>query len=169
MRVLSYFTFLSILMVVVAGCTVSYSFTGASIDQKLKTISVQYFPNRAAIVVPTLSQQFTDALRDKFRSQTKLTMVNGVGDVDFAGEITRYETRSTAITGDDKPAKNRLTIEVRVRYTNALNPKENFETNFSRFQEYGANENLATVESQLISDIIDLLTEDIFNKAFVNW
>lgn len=152
------------------GCTVSYSFTGASIDyNKLKTISVQYFANRAPIVVPTLSQQFTDALRDKFRSQTKLKMVNGIGDVDFAGEITRYETRSTAITGDDKPARNRLTIEVKVRYTNAINPKDNFESNFSRFQEYGADENLATVENTLIETIVDQLTEDIFNKAFVNW
>jgi hypothetical protein len=150
-------------------CTVSYSFTGASIDQYIKTISVQYFANRAPIVVPSLSQQFTDALRDKFRSQTKLKMVNGIGDVDFSGEITRYETRSTAITGDDKPAKNRLTIEIKVRYVNSINPKDNYETSFSRFEEYGANESLSAVEGTLIETIVDQLTEDVFNKAFVNW
>jgi hypothetical protein len=162
--------FLLLAALILAGCSVQYSFSGASIDyNKLKTISVQYFANRAPIVVPTLSQQFTDALRDKFRSQTKLKMVNGIGDVDFSGEITRYETRSTAITGDDKPAKNRLTIEVKVRYTNAINPKDNFESSFSRFEEYGANDNLAAVEGTLIETIVDQLTEDVFNKAFVNW
>jgi len=152
-----------------AGCSVHYSFTGASIDPKLKTISVQYFPNRASIVVPTLSQQFTDALKDKFRSQTKLKLVNGIGDVDFSGEISKFDTRATAIQGNDKAAQNRLTIEVKVRYTNALNPKENFETSFSRYKDYASTQNLASVEDELIKDIIDLLTEDIFNKAFVNW
>ncbi|HQK37222.1 MAG: LptE family protein [Bacteroidales bacterium] len=156
-------------LLILAGCTVNYSFSGASIDPKMKTYSVQYFANRAPIVVPTLSQQLTEALREKIRSQTKLRLVTGVGDADFSGEITRYETRAVAITGNDRPAQNRLTIDVRVRYTNSVNPKESFESTFSRYKDYDANQSLAAVEQDLIKDILDLLTEDIFNKAFVNW
>lgn len=161
--------FLLLFALALWGCTVNYSFSGASIDPKMKTYSVQYFANRAPIVVPTLSQQLTEALREKIKSQTKLRLVTGVGDADFSGEITRYETRAVAITGNDRPAQNRLTIEVRVRYTNSVNPKENFESTFSRYKDYDANQNLSSVEQELIKDILDLLTEDIFNKAFVNW
>ncbi|NLI24934.1 MAG: LptE family protein [Bacteroidales bacterium] len=161
--------FLLLSLLILKGCTVNYSFSGASIDPKMKTYSVQYFANRAPIVVPTLSQQLTEALREKIRSQTKLRLVTGVGDADFSGEITRYETRATAITGNDRPAQNRLTIDVRVRYTNSVNPKESFESTFSRYKDYDANQSLAAVEQDLIKDILELLTEDIFNKAFVNW
>ncbi len=161
--------FLLPLLLVLKGCTVNYSFSGASIDPKMKTYSVQYFANRAPIVVPTLSQQLTEVLREKIRSQTKLRLVTGVGDADFSGEITRYETRAVAITGNDRPAQNRLTIDVRVRYTNSVNPKESFESTFSRYKDYDANQSLASVEQDLIKDILELLTEDIFNKAFVNW
>ena len=160
------------LAALVAGqsCKVSYSFTGASIDPKIKTISVKYFPNRSEIVVPTLSQQFTDALKEKFRSQTKLQQVNSTGDVNFEGEIVRYTpTQATAIQSNDKPAKNRLTIDVKVRYTNNIKPEESFEQTFSRYQEYDATTSLNSVESNLITQIVDQLTDDIFNKAFANW
>lgn len=161
--------FLLLSLLVLKGCTVNYSFSGASIDPKMKTYSVQYFANRAPLVVPTLSQQLTEALREKIRSQTKLLLVTGVGDADFSGEITRYETRAVAITGNDRPAQNRLTMDVRVRYTNSVNPKEGFESTFSRYKDYDANQSLAVVEQDLIKDILELLAEDIFNKAFVNW
>jgi hypothetical protein len=152
------------------SCSVQYSLTGASIDyNEIKTLSVQYFPNRAEIIVPTLSQQFTDALRDKFRAQTKLKQVTGLGDVNFEGEITRYTTQAMAIQSNEKPAKNRLTIEVKVRYTNNVKPESSFESNFARYQEYDSNASLSSVESSLIEAIIEQITEDIFNKAFVNW
>lgn len=157
--------FLTIILFLFKGCGI-YSFTGASIDPKIKTIAIRYFPNRAEIVVPTLSQQFTDALMEKFRSQTKLRLVNGSADVVFEGEITGYYTQSGAIQANDRPAKNRLTITIRVRYTNNIKPEESFEQSFNRYEEYGSTENITS--AQIVS-IIDQLTEDVFNKAFVNW
>jgi hypothetical protein len=157
--------FLLIILFLFKGCGI-YSFTGASIDPKIKTIAIRYFPNRAEIVVPTLSQQFTDALKEKFRSQTKLREVNGSADVVFEGEITGYYTQSGAIQANDRPAKNRLTITIKVRYTNNIKSEESFEQSFNRYEEYGSTE---TITSAQIVSIIDQLTEDIFNKAFVNW
>jgi hypothetical protein len=151
------------------GCGI-YSFNGASIDyNKVKTISVHYFPNRAEIIVPTLAQQLTDALMDKFRSQTKLRLVNGSADVVFEGEITGYFTTSGAIQSNNKPAENRLTIAVKVRFTNNIKPEESFEQTFNRFETYSSSVSITSVESKLILSILDQLTEDIFNKAFVNW
>jgi len=156
------------ILLVFNGCGI-YSFTGASIDPKIKTLSVRYFPNRAEIIVPTLSQQLTDALIDKFRSQTKLRLVNGSADVVFEGEITGYYTQSGAIQGNDKPAKNRLTMTVRVRYTNNVKSEDSFDQSFSRYEEYASSQNITSIEGQLITSLLDQLTEDIFNKAFVNW
>jgi hypothetical protein len=150
------------------GCGI-YSFTGASIDPKINTIAIRYFPNRAEIVVPTLAQQFTDALMDKFRSQTKLRLVNGSADVVFEGEITGYFTQSGAIQSNDRPAQNKLTVTVRVRFTNNIKPEESFDQSFSRFELYGSTDNITSIEGKLILSILDQLTEDIFNKAFVNW
>jgi len=151
------------------SCKVSYSFTGATINPEIKTFSIQYFDNRAPLVQPQLSQVFTDALREKLQGQTSLNLVTGYGDVDFSGEIRNYETRPQAITSDESAALNRLTITVRVKYTNEIEPEKSFDTNFSRFQDYSSSEDLSNVEDALIKLIVEDLMEDIYNKAFVNW
>ncbi len=152
-----------------AGCKIKYSFTGASISPEVKTVSVQYFQNRASIVNPTLSQEFTDALKDKIKGQTNLSFVNDLGDVNFEGEITDYKTSPMAITGDDRAALNRFTISIRVKYTNSLDVDQDFEKVFSRYQDYDSTHDLSSVEEELIELIINDITEDIFNDAFVNW
>jgi hypothetical protein len=151
------------------GCKINYSFSGASISPEIKTISIQYFPNHADIIQPSLSQDFTDALKDRVKSQTRLSFMNEVGDVDFSGEITNYSTQPVAITGAESAALNRLTITVKVKYTNVINPDQNFDTNFSRYADYSSSQSLNEVEADLIKQIVDQLTEDIFNRAFVNW
>jgi len=151
------------------SCKVSYSFTGATISPEIKTFSVQYFDNRAPLVQPQLSQIFTDALREKLQGQTSLNLVTGFGDVDFSGEIKNYETRPQAITGDETAATNRLTITVRVKFTNEIETDKSFDTSFSRFQDYSSEKDLSSVEDELIKLIVEDLMEDIYNKAFVNW
>lgn len=146
-----------------------YSFTGASIPPEAKTISIQQFPNNAPLVQPMLSQLFTDALRDKFASQTNLSQVPVNGDLAFEGAITDYRTQPVAITGDEIAALNRLTISVKVTFTNRINEKQNFETTFSRFEDYESSRSLNEVEEQLMGEIIEALVQDIFNRAVVNW
>ena len=106
-----------------------YSFTGASIPPEAKTISIQQFINNAPLVQPVLSQRLTDALRDKFSSQTILSQVSANGDLTFEGYITDYNTQPVAITGDETAALNRLTISVKVSYSNRFDEKQNFDTN----------------------------------------
>lgn len=160
--------------VVLAGslsqsCKVSYSLTGVTINPEIKTVSIQYFDNRAPLVQPQLSQIFTDALRDKVQGSTSLTLVTGYGDVDFAGEIKNYETRPQAITGAETAALNRLTITVKVKFTNEIETDKSFDTSFSRYEEYDSSKDPSSVEDELIKLIVEQLMEDIFNKAFVNW
>ena len=149
--------------------SVGYSFSGVNISPDIKTVTVEYFPNRAPVVQAQLSQQFTDALIDKIQSNTSLELVPGFGDVVFSGEIRNYETRPIAITGSETAARNRLTILIKVVYTNNFDPDVSFESNFSRYEDYDSSQNLADVENELIELILENILEDIFNEAFVNW
>jgi hypothetical protein len=152
----------------IAGCKVSYSFTGAS-TKGLTTVSIQYFQNRASLVQPGLSQLLTDALIDKCKSQTSLKTVNGIGDANFEGEISDYNTRPLTVGADAEAAMNRFTITVKVKFTNSVDPELSFEQTFSRYQDYNSNLDLSQVEKDLADKIVEMIVEDIFNQAFVNW
>ena len=146
-----------------------YSFTGASIPAEAKTVSVQYFNNKAATVQPTLSQVFTERLKDMFLEQTNLTLNENEGDLVFSGYISKYQIKPMAIKADETAGQNRLTIAVKVTYKNSLDSENNFEQIFSRYHDYDSAENIADIESALIEEITNELVEDVFNKAFVNW
>jgi Lipopolysaccharide-assembly len=146
-----------------------YSFTGASIDPEIKTFSVSYFPNNAPLVQPTLSQSFTDALKEKLTSQTDLILVKSGGDLRFSGEITGYSTRPIAIQGNETAAMNRLSVTIKVQFENTFDDKQSFETSFTRYQDYESSLSLSAVEGTLIDEINEQLVEDVFNKAVVNW
>jgi hypothetical protein len=149
-------------------CSVSYKFTGAS-TVGLRTVSIQYFQNRAPLVQPGLAQYITDALIDKCKSQTNLKYTNDVGDVNFEGEIKDYNTRPLTVAADAMAAMNRFTITVNVKYTNSVDPELSFEQTFSRYQDYDSNLDLSQVEKDLSDKIVEMIVEDIFNQAFVNW
>ena len=126
---------------VFSACKISYSFTGASISPDVKSVSVQYFPNMADLVNPNLSQAFTEALKEKFLSQTNLSLVNGIGDLNFEGKIVTYTTQPMAIQGNETAALNRLTVGIQVEFTNTKDPEADFNTKFSRFVEYESSMN----------------------------
>ena len=156
-------------MVLFASCRLSISLTGGTVDPRAKTVAITTFQNNASLVNPTLSQSFTTALKDKIQGQTPLTIVSTNGDYELEGEITGYNVSPVAIQGNETAAMNRLTITVRVRFTNSFDDTQNFEQTFSRYADYSSTQNLSSVEAGLVSEINDALTDDIFNKAFVNW
>jgi hypothetical protein len=166
---LTIFVLTVIFAVTLNSCKISYSFSGASISPLAKTISIQYFQNRASLVQPGLSQSLTDALIDKCKSQTNLSIINGLGDMNFEGEITDYNTKPLTVGADAIAAVNRFTISVKVKFTNAIEPDYSYEQTFTRYEDYNSNIDLNQVESELTAQIIDLIVEDIFNRAFVNW
>ncbi len=148
---------------------IQYSRNGASIPVEAKTFSVNYIENRAAYVEPTLSNQFTEALKEKFRSQTNLSEVlNGDGDLHFEGEIVRDYLKPVNIR-DEYAAATRLTIEVRIKYTNRFDDKFNYDTSFSAYRDMGETQDRSEVGEGLIKEIMEQIIDDIYNKAVVNW
>ena len=153
---------------ILSSCKITYSFSGANTGT-LKTVSVDYFQNRAALAPPSLSQYFTEEYRDICERQTNMNLVNGTGDAHFEGEITTYSTRAMAISGADRAALTRFTIGIRVRYTNGQDPDFSFEETFSQYRDFESNLSFESVKAQLTEEIIEEIVEDIFNRAFVNW
>jgi hypothetical protein len=162
------FLVVALLVPILHSCGV-YTFTGASVPAEAKTISVLYFPNKATMVQPMLSKSITEALQDKFRSESSLSITQRNGDLAVEGEITGYDTQPIAIQGNQTAALNRLTITVNVRFRNRFDEKANFESSFSRYRDYSSSKSLSSAESELLPGMIEELIQDIYNKCVVNW
>lgn len=153
----------------ITACKVSYSFTGAAIAPTIKTFSVYYFPNRARLVNPNLSQLFTDGLQDKLIKQTSLNQISDGGDLEYSGQITDYEVKPMNIQEGDLAAQNRLTITVKVKFTNNKDHEQDWEKTFTQYEDFDSRNSLNTVEDSLVPEIIKKLTDDIFNASIANW
>lgn len=169
MRKLSILAFA--MLVTLSACGI-YSFTGGSISAGMKTVSVLVFENTASLVNPNLSQQFTEALKERIRTQTSLSFVRVDGDANFEGRITDYNLQPVAIQANQQVTAGltRLTISVSVKYTNKIEPDKSFEQTFTRYKDFSTQgQPFASQETALVKDINQQLTEDIYNRAFANW
>ncbi len=160
--------FFIILLLTLSACGI-YSFTGASISPETKTVSVTLFQNNANLVVPTLSQTITESLKDRIVTQTNLQITRSAADIEFEGRITDYSVRPMSLQGNNQTSQNRLSISVKVKYSNKKEEAKSFEYTFTRYADFPGTKNLSEVENELIKTISTQLIDDIFNKAFVNW
>ena len=152
-----------------AGCKVQYSFTGASISPEVRTVSIAPFINVAPLVNPTLASSFTEALKERFVTQTSLTLQDFAGDLSFSGEIVGYDVSPVAIQGNETAALNRLTITIKVKFVYVKDEKANFDRSFSFYTDYPASQSFADSEQSLVAPIQEKLIDDIFNAAVANW
>ncbi|MDX9770961.1 MAG: LPS assembly lipoprotein LptE [Tenuifilaceae bacterium] len=158
-----------VMLTYISSCSMSYSFSGASISPDVKSVSVDHFQNLAPLVNPTLSNTLSEGLRNRFVSQTRLNVVPSYGDLSFSGEIRNYRVQPVAIQGNEVAAMNRLTIAVRVKFENAIDPSQNYDRTFTHFEDFDSRQQLVQVEQELVRLIVDKLVEDIFNSAVANW
>lgn len=153
----------------IASCKVKYSLSGATIPPEAKTISVAFFANNTTLGAPSLSQRFTEKLRDMVSSQTNLALMSQNGDLQFEGFIADYNIAPVAVQSTDQASLNRLTISVNVKYSNRFDATKNFEQSFTRFADYSSQKSIESLEPELVQEIFRQITEDVFNRAFNNW
>ncbi|MGC3979439.1 MAG: LptE family protein [Paludibacteraceae bacterium] len=174
MKFLSKIYFFLVLAAVSFGlssCTVSYKFNGASIDYtKVKSISIADFPNNAEFVNPTLSQTFTEALRDKYTRQTRLRILKQGGDMQLEGEIVGYQLASMAISADSYASETRLTLTINVRFANTKNPDESIEDQkYTAYQMFDSSKMLNDVQDELVKIMVDEIVDKIYNDTVAKW
>jgi hypothetical protein len=156
-------------MLLVHSCGM-YSFTGTSIQPEVKTVTINYFEYQALKVNPSLSNDLTNALQDKFLKLTKLEQVDMDGDIEITGAVTGYDVKATAITANEQASQNRLTVTVKISFTNRQFPEDDFQDkSFSAYADFDAMQQLDAVEASLCEEIIEQLCDDMFNATVANW
>lgn len=161
-----------LLMLVVSACSISYKFNGSSIDYtRIKTITIETFPNRSVgFVWGPMESMFNTALQDIYIQQTRLQQVKRGGDLQLSGEITNYDAYNKGVGADGYSTMAELRMTVRVTFVNKVNPQENFETKqFSASREYDATQQLASVQDELVNQMIKDIVDQIFNATVANW
>ncbi len=156
-----------VLTFLLSGCGI-YSHTGASVGDA-ETVSVAYITNMASIVNPLLSQNMAEKLRQKFVNETPLKLVANEGDLTFSGKILTYDIKPAAVQGNQTNALNRLTISIEVVFENKKAADKNFTKTFTNNIDFNATDNFQTKEAELSGKVVDMLVQDIFNAAFINW
>ena len=153
-----------------AACGI-YSFSGTSIQPDVKTICIEPVVNKATKINPSLANQITEELNDKFRKLTKLEQVVDEEDGHLVLEVSidSYDVRATAVTADEVAAMNRLTVTCKVHFENKLHEEDNLEQSFASYEDYDSNNPLDMVEGQLCETIVKKLAEDIFNATVAQW
>lgn len=158
----------ALLVVLVSSCGI-YSFTGTSIQPDVYSITINYFEYKALRVNPSLSNDLTEAMKDKFRKLTRLEQVDMDGDLELTGEITGYDVKPQAVTSEEVAAQNRLTVTVKVAFTNRKYPEDDFDKSFSAYADYDSMQSLDAVEAGLCEEIIEKIVEDVFNASVAQW
>jgi len=148
---------------------VNVTLSGQSIPSQASTVYVGYFASKAPLANPAFSQILTESLKDKFIRETRLRLGDLNSDLKFEGSVIGYAVTPVAAQGNETLSQNRLTVTIQVTYICEPDEKNNFTVTFSRFADFEASQSLSAVESQLIQIIVEQLTQDIFNKAFINW
>lgn len=171
MRKIIYTAVLMLIGLTINTCTVSYSFTGASIPVEAKTFTVRNIENVAPTINPNLAIDLQNALTDKLLTQTRLAPADYDGDLIYDITITGYNIKPSSISGGEASVatQNRLTVRIKVVFKNRYDKEANFEKNFSQFADYDSSNNFTDVEDGLVQTILEKLVNDVFNESVVNW
>ena len=162
-------TLLLVLMLSLSSCGI-YSFSGTSIQPDVSTVTIDLFEYKALKVNPTLSNDLTEGLKNRFRTMTKLEQVDVDGDLEITGEVTGYNVTASSITADEVAASNKLTITVKVSFMNRKHPEDDFtDKSLSNYSEYDSTLSIDAVEANLTAEIVEKLVEDIFNASVAQW
>ena len=156
--------------VALVSCSVSYKFNGASIDySKTKTIQIADFPIRSSYVWAPMGSIFNNELKDIFANNTRLIQVRNNGDLKIEGEITQYSQRNKAVTAEGTSAQAELSMTVNVRFTNNANHNEDFERQFTATTSFETTQSFTAVQEELVTQMIEDITDQIFNATVANW
>jgi hypothetical protein len=163
---------LAMICSVASSCKI-YSFKDVSIPPEVKTIRLGFIENRARIVDPQLSPQLTDKLKQKINNQTKLTQVQSDNvDYDVTAYVSDYSVSTSGVSAQ-AAATNRLTVSVHIALKNRLNDQKlgtpDFETDITRNFDFPASQSVNDAQAALTPQIVDNMTDDIFNRLFSNW
>lgn len=167
LRSLPIWMFIVAVLLAAHGCGI-YTPYGAQ-TSGARTFSVDYFRPQSPLASPTVAQNFTEELKDVIQRQSTLRLVDRDGELRFEGQITDYRVSPVGVQANETTARNRLTVSVKVKYTNTIETDLNFERTFTKFADFDSTFDLIAVENELMAEISEQLIQEIFNASLGNW
>lgn len=166
---LALITFVVLMAGILTACSVSYKFTGTSINYDLiKSIQIDNIANRAPYGWAPMEAMFNNKLQDRYANQTRLKLVKRNGDLHIAGEITGYDQFNKAISADGYSSQVQLKMTVNIRFRNGKT-NQSWEKQFSATTQYNSTQQLSAVQEQLVTEMISDITDQIFNATVADW
>lgn len=169
------YTGLCLLLLILASCSVSYKFNAVSIDYtKIKTMEIRDFQNQTSLAPPLYAQEFSESMKDYFAKNTKLKFVRDApADLEIEGEIVRYDYTpvSTASNTDQNivAPKTRLTVSVKMRYRNNVEPDKDKDETFTTFRDFDVSTPIETAQATINPQITKEIVDQIFNATLSTW
>ena len=161
---------LTLIALMLPACSISYKFNGSNIDYSLiRSISIEDFPNNAALVYAPLSNSLSEEIRDAYQRQTRLQVRRSGGDLELSGEIIGYEVTPMGVAADSYSAETKLTMRVQVHFVNNIHPEESFDRTYSAYQTFDSSQTLNNVQEQLCQTMIKEIVENIYNDTVAKW
>ena len=159
---------LVVLAIVSIQGTCRYSLKDVSIPPEIKTVRVFFIENKARYINPQLSPKLSDKLRQKIINQTRLSQTNNDADYEISGYISDYSVNTSGIS-QQQVASNNLNVTVHIIFKNRQDEKKNFETDITRNFPFSASKSLTQAEAELNEQMVNNITDEIFNRIFSNW
>ncbi len=163
---------LLLLLTLLVSC---YTFVNNNLDVRVKTVQIKTFPNNAALVNATLSQDFTTLLQNRFL-KTSLKGAVENPDLLIEGEITDYSITPTAISNpittdgvSVQAAQNKLAITVKVHYENKIQPEKNFDRTYTDEATFSSDLDINSIETSQVKIVNERIINKIFNDIVANW
>lgn len=158
---------LIIQLVLLSSCGI-YSFSGASIPKEVKSISIEYIPNKAPNAWSSIDNIFNQELRNKFVREAGLRVLDEKGDYHIKGYISNYVITPQTPTTGSFSSQYRLDISVMIEFQdNVSGKKVQWTEPFTNMELYESD--ISGKEDILIRAISKNISNSIFNKIFSTW
>lgn len=160
-----------LVLVLLAGGCIRYSFTGGSIPSDVRTIHIPFFADQSNSGVGDLSDRLYQNLVDRFVNQSRLSLGGGreTSDAWLEGVITSYSNRPYTVTGNAQSSLNQVQISVRAsfQYADATTPV--WSTSVSGAATYDVLNNPVDGEQEAIEEALEQIANTMFTNSVSQW
>jgi len=155
-------------MLINFGCC-TYSFTGASVPEHLKTIAIPVAEDRSPAAIPGLRESLTDNLIRKFIDDNSLQVTEGTtANASLECVITSVTDAPAIVSAGEEISSRRLTITVKVLYKDLVQRKTIFDKNFTNYGDY-VPADVENNRDNAIQTAVDKISEDILLAVVSGW
>ena len=152
---------------IIGGC---YSFTGGSVPEHLKTISIPSIKDISGYGDPRYKDKLTQTLIQKFQNDNSLKVVDLSGDAKLTVTLDAIREESTTTQGGkiELEKERKIVIDCNAIYFDNVKKKKIWEKKFSSFQIFSLT-NVSQSRMEAAEKALDNIADDILIAVVSGW